>query len=745
MSRSIFNVTGNIGDKEIIIESGRMATQASGAVTARCGDTIVFVAATGAPLQREMDYFPLYVDYREKTSAAGKIPGGFFKREGRQTTAEVLASRLIDRSIRPLWPDGYKEDINISAAVLSFDQEHDTDVLSLNAASAALHISDLPFQGPVGAVRIGFIDNELVLNPTHSLRSESRLDLVVAGTHEMVTMVEGEAHEVEEEIIIKAISFAHEYIKKLTALQDELREACGKPKKEFTPPEEDDSVYAEMKEKVGPACREKMCTPGKHERSAALAEVRDAFITEKTDHHRNDNTKDLDEVGKIEVGKIKAAWERIKHEARREIILTGTREDGRKGPDVRDITGEVGLLPQVHGSALFTRGETQALVTVTLGTPRDEQRIDGLLPEYTKKFLLHYNFPSFSVGETWPNRGPKRREFGHGALAERALSPVLPDHDDFPYTLRVVADVLESNGSSSMATVCGGTLALMDAGVPITQPVAGVAMGLVTDGEKSVILTDILGGEDHDGDMDLKVAGTQNGITALQMDVKTAGISTELLQEVLQHANEARTYILREMLTSAELLKPRPEISPYAPRLIKFKIPVDKIGKLIGPSGKMIRKIQEDYEVNIDVEDDGSVVVSGVGAGKAEVAVELIKTMMTDVEVGQTFTGKVVSIKDFGCFIELPNGDEGMCHISELEAGYVKNIDDHVKMGDEMEVKVINIDPMGKIKLSKKAVLIDRGIISPEEAAASRPPRRDRDDRGRERPRRDRGNRGYGR
>jgi polyribonucleotide nucleotidyltransferase len=729
MNEILHKVSKTIGGREITLETGRIARQAKGAVFARMGETVVFTAVTSAPFEEEQDFFPLTVDYREKTSAAGKFPGGFMKREGRPSLEEILVARLIDRPIRPLFPEGFSEEVSVASMVFAFDLENSPDLMAVISASACIHISDLPFMGPIAAVRMGYIDGKLVVNPTLAQRETSLLDLIVAGTKDVVTMLEGSAKEVEEKVVLEAVAEAHKHIKELCGLQEELRAKCGLPKMEVKAENPLAEVFPKIKSKLGAACMEKMRTPGKFERK----EAQEAVIKEYIEKNHPEPSED-DLLGRKHwheaVKKVKASWEQLKHETRRALILTGTREDGRSSTDIRQITSEVGLLPRNHGSALFTRGETQALVSVTLGTGLDEQRIDGLLPEYTKKFLLHYNFQAYSVGETWPNRGPKRREFGHGALAERALLAVLPAEENFPYTIRIVSDIMESNGSSSMATVCGGTLAMMDAGVPIIRPVAGIAMGLVTDGGKAVVLSDIVGGEDHDGDMDMKIAGTEQGLTAVQLDVKISGLSMELLGKALEQAKNGRLEILRKMTESCGLLQPREKISDYAPRLIRIQIAVDKIGKLIGPGGKMIRKIQEDTESTIEVDDDGTVVISAVGAGKAEVARDIIQNMLTDVEIGQCFTGKVVSVRDFGCFIELPNQQEGMCHVSELDSGFVKDINDVVKVGDTLDVKVINVDATGRIKLSRKQALQDKGLLPPDDP--NRPQRPERSERPRE-------------
>ncbi len=686
-----------IGGKKFSIETGRMGKLANGAVVVRLGDTMVFTAAVDGPCREGIDFFPMTMDYREKTAAAGKIPGGFFKREGRPTTKEILTMRCMDRPIRPLFQEGYRADVQIQAMVLSADPLNDPDILAVNGASAALHISDIPFVGPLGAVRVGLVGGQLVINPTHAERQSSVLDLIVAGTKDGVTMVEAGAKEISEEKMIEAIDFGHRAVREICALQDELRAEAGVEKQKVTPPATDAALAASVEKGYYERAHTAISAPGgKLKNAKALKIVRDACVAEFAPAGTEP----------ARVAMVKECFDATAKKAFRDVVLAGKRGDGRAYDEIRSITCEVGLLPRSHGSALFTRGETQAIVSATLGTKLDEQIIDGLLDEERRRFLLHYNFPSFSVREVKPIRGPGRREIGHGNLAERAMEPVLPDHDSFPYTIRITADILESNGSSSMATVCGGTLALMDAGVKIRQPVAGVAMGLITDGTRMAILSDIAGKEDAWGDMDFKVAGTHQGITALQMDIKMKGLDREVMTRALEQARAGRVHILREMLKT--LARPREDTSPYAPRSHKLRIPVDKIGLLIGPGGKNIRRIQEESKTEIAVEDDGSVTIYAVTPEGMAAARREIEGMSAVPEVGKVYEGPVVSIKDFGAFVEFLPGQEGLVHVSELADGYVKSPGDVVKKGDVVRVKVVGFEERsGKVRLSRKAVLVE--------------------------------------
>jgi polyribonucleotide nucleotidyltransferase len=685
-----------VGDKLLSITTGSVARQADGAVWVRYGDTVVLVTAVASKQAREgIDFFPLTVDYQERAYAAGKIPGGFFKREGRPRDAETLASRLIDRPIRPLFPKGYRRDVQIIATVLSADMQNDPDVLAIVGASAALSLSSIPFLGPIGAVRVGRVGGQFVVNPTYALLERSDLDVVVAGTREGVMMVEAGAREVPEEIVLEAIAVGHKALADLCRIQEELQRDYGKPKARFAAPAPD----AALAERVGAAFREPIralaVSPGKEERAVRLAEIRDralaAFAGEPPDV----------------LAQVRELMENVeREEMRRVLVERGIRADGRAPDTVRPIRIEVGLLPRTHGSALFTRGETQALVTTTLGTSEDVQRLDSIEGEGFKRFMLHYNFPPFSVGEVRFLRGPGRREIGHGALAERAILTALPAPEDFPYTLRIVSDILESNGSSSMATVCGASLALMDAGVPIRAAVGGVAMGLVKEGDKIVILTDIMGLEDHLGDMDFKVAGTRRGLTALQMDIKIAGVTAALMGEALERARAARAHVLDEM--EKVLARPRDHISAYAPRIIAFKIPVDKIREVIGPGGKMIRSIIEETGVKIDISDDGTVEIASADEAAAAKALAIVHKIIEVPEVGKIYTGKVKKITDFGAFVEILPGTDGLLHISQVAEKRIVRVEDVLKEGEEVTVKVIEIDRAGKVRLSRKEVLRDQ-------------------------------------
>jgi polyribonucleotide nucleotidyltransferase len=689
-----------IGGKTLSIETGRIARQANGASLVRYGDGVVFAAVTAADLPGSVDFFPLTVDYREKTSAAGKFPGGFIKREGRPTTKEILTCRLIDRPLRPLFPAGLGKDVSVQSMVLSADQEHDPDVLAMIATSAALAVSDIPFGGPTGAVRVGMKDGQFILFPSYSDLREGRLDLVVSGTKDAVVMVEGSALEVPEDTIIDAIFFAHETIKEIIQLQEGLVLQVGKEKAPIPEQPDHGALETRIVNEYGERFRTAMLTQGKLNRKKAMEaitrEALDAISPEL-------EPPEFAPPGTPDRRTVKDLIETFIKKAEREyVVSTSRRLDGRGCEEIRPISIEVGFLPRTHGSAIFTRGETQAFVSVTLGTGRDEQIVDGLREEYSERFMVHYNFPAFCVGETWPNRGPKRREIGHGNLALRAIEAVIPAEDKFPYTIRVVSDIMESNGSSSMATVCGGTMALMDAGVKIRHPVAGIAMGLIKESDEIRILSDIQGSEDHHGDMDFKVAGTQFGVTALQMDIKVSGISREILTRALGQARDGRIHVLREMLRV--LKEPRKEISPHAPKIIRIRIDPEKIGIVIGPSGKMIKKIQEETSSTIEIEDDGTVTIWGQGLSSARAAQERIEALTEEVKAGNTYTGRVVSVKDFGCFVEVLPGQEGLVHVSELGDGYVERVGDVVKVGDVIQVKCIGIDAQGRIKLSKKAV-----------------------------------------
>jgi len=688
-----FKVEKTIGKEVLSIETGVVAKQADGAVIVRYGDTVVLVTAVCGE-SKGFDFLPMTVDYREKTYSVGRFPGGFFKRESRPTNKEILTMRMTDRPMRPLFPKGYSNEIQIMSAVLSADKDTDPDVISMVGASAAVAVSSIPFNGPTGSVRVGLIDDEFVINPRNSELESSMMNLVVSGTEDAVMMVEASGKEVSEDKFVDAIMFGFEEIKKIVKMQKELVVECGKEKQKHEAPTVDTALLDEIKAKVYEDIKVQSVVPGKMDRKKALKELRTRLIEECCA-----DTDDEDRESKI-----KEVFGVLVEEAVQEqIIKEHKRLDGRGLKDIRPITCKVSFLPRTHGSALFTRGETQALVVSTLGTSIDEQRVDGLVEGYTKKFMLDYNFPSFCVGEAKPNRGPGRREIGHGALAEKALEPMVPAYEDFPYTIRIVSDILESNGSSSMASVCGGTLCMMDAGVPIKRPVAGIAMGLIKEGEEVRILSDILGDEDHLGAMDFKVAGTEQGITALQMDLKISGITEQIMRDALVQAKEGRMHILKEMLVAIE--KPRSEISVHAPKLVKIKINPDKIGMVIGPGGKMIKRIQEESGSRVEIEDDGTIVISAATFESVEIAKTYIKGLTEDAEIGKIYAGKVVSVKEYGAFVEIMPGKEGLVHISELSNDYIEKVDDVVKAGQEIKVKLIGIDDQKRIKLSRKAAL----------------------------------------
>ena len=691
-------VTRRIAGHDVTLETGQVARQAHGSVIATVGGTKAFAAVVTSAGREDLDFFPLTVDYREKTESAGKIPGGFFKREGRPTTKEILTMRLIDRSIRPMFPEGFKQEVQVMSHALCYDGVTNADVVAMIASFAAVHISSLPFHGAMGAVRIGHLDGRLVAFPADDRRrEESRLDLVVAGHADAIAMVEAGARELPEAEVIDALELAHEIIRELCAMIEELRQKAGKPKLEFVPPQLDSQLKAAVW-RYKSRFEEVLFTPGKHARNEAMDAVADEALAALSQGIADE--KELAARSKA----VKSLLHDLTAEVEREGILQGKRSDGRRHDEIRPITIVPDFIPRVHGSSLFTRGETQALVSVTLGTPEDEQIIDGIDEEYKKRFYLHYNFPPYSVGETRRIMGPGRREIGHGMLAERALEAVLPPRERFPYTMRIVSDIMESNGSSSMASVCGGCLSLMLAGVPISQPVAGIAMGLVQDGERVAVLSDIQGSEDHNGDMDFKVAGSGLGITALQMDIKIQGVTRALLERALGQAREGRRFILKKMLEIVP--RPKAQVSEYAPRMESIKIPAEKIGYLIGPGGRQIKALQDQYKVRISILDDlGNVQVAGVDSAKVHACLEAIRGMCETPKIGSRYAGTVKSIKEFGAFIEILPGVEGLCHISELGDGYVNKVTDIVSVGDQIEVEVINVDDRGKIKLSRRAVL----------------------------------------
>lgn len=724
-------VERSIGGKTVSLETGRLAKQASGAVVVRLGDTMTLVATVAAPGREGLDFFPLTVDYREKVYAAGKFPGGFIKREGRPSTKEILTSRLIDRPIRPLFPANYRNEVQIQAGPIAADRENDPDVISIIGASASLVIAaEVPFLGPIGAMRLARVEGKLIALPTAEEMKHSDLDLVVASTHRAVVMIEGFGQELPEQEMYDAIMEAHRLNQEVIALQLELREAAGLPPL-VHPEEVVDPLSTLLHERFSQELRQAKSNPVKADRNQAVKALQDRVVGELSPAGAEGVPTPL---------AVKSAFHALQERVVREMILDGYRPDGRGPKDLRPISCEVSVLPRAHGSAIFQRGETQALVTTVLGTGADEQRVDGIMEEYSKKFYLDYNMPPFSVGEVRPIRGPGRREIGHGALAERSVQPVIPDTSEFPYTIRVVSDILESNGSSSMASVCGATLSLMDAGVPITDPVGGISIGLVQDekADRHVLLTDIIGDEDHFGDMDFKVAGTQRGVTGIQLDLKNQGITPQIIRETLDQAHEARVEILRTMLRAIK--RPREEISTNAPRLIQIQINPEKIGLVIGPGGKTIRRIQEETGAKIDIEDSGIVTLSSATAEGAEAARDRIQGMTEGVKVGAIYEGRVSSIKDFGAFVEILPGKDGLVHISEMSEGYVGSVADVCRVGDSMLVKVILVDDQDRVKLSRKAALAERGEVDTyAQNAPPRPPAGERHSGGG-----DRGDRGHG-
>ncbi len=686
-------VETEIRGKKLIIETGELAKQADGSALLRYGDTVVLATCVSEKKEKDdLDFFPLTIDYQEKAYAAGKIPGGFFKREGKPSEKEVLVSRLIDRPVRPLFPDGYKCETQGIVSVLSYGDENASDILGIIGISTALMLSDIPFNGPVSAVRVGILNGELVSMPDLSESEDLELNFVVAGTDEAVVMVEGGAREVSEDLVLKAIDFAHQDIKKINALQREIASRCGKPKREFQAKGIDEALKTEIESFVKEPLTEAIKIPEKLKRQDAIKAVEEKVI-ERFNSEDEDRSSEIKEI-----------FHEIEKSIVRGMILNdGIRADGRKPEDIRPITCKVNLLPRVHGSALFTRGETQALVAVTLGTQEDEQKIDALEGESYKSFMLHYNFPPFSVGEVKRLGSPGRREIGHGALAERALKPLIPPKEKFPYTIRVVSDILESNGSSSMATVCGASLALMDAGVPIDVPVAGIAMGLVKEGDRTVVLSDIMGMEDHLGDMDFKVTGTSKGVTAFQMDVKIAGITRDIMERALEQARKGRLYILERMKET--IAAPRKRLSPFAPRIYTMHVKPEKIRDIIGVGGKVIRNIIDQTGVKIDIEDDGTVNIASNDEASANKAKEIIEGIVKEVEVGEIYLGKVKRVVDFGAFVEITPNVEGLLHISQISDRRINKVSDVLQVGDEVMVKVIQIDELGRVRLSRKEAI----------------------------------------
>jgi polyribonucleotide nucleotidyltransferase len=709
-----------LGGRTFSFETGHIARQANAAVLCRHGDTVVMSAVVASKeALPDRDFFPLTVDYREKAYAAGKIPGGFFKREGRPTEKETLSARMIDRPIRPLFPEGYQNEIQIHVNVLSSDQQNDGDVLGICASAAALAISDVPFDFLIAAVRVGRIDGQFVVNPTVAELENTDINMVIAGTKDDAIMVEGGCLEVSEDDLTAALQFGLEQIGMILEALADLQKRIGKAKRDFVPPVLDPEIDTAVREMAVAKIDSANQITDKAAREDAVSQI------------KKDTRAALAERFPEKEKAIGRVIEQIEYEdLRKRILDSHRRADGRGLDDIRNIESQVNFLPRTHGSALFTRGQTQALAACTLGTKVDEQRLDNLLGETTKSYMLHYNFPSYSVGEVRPIRGPGRREIGHGALAERAIQPVIPNEEMFPYTIRIVSDILESNGSSSMATVCAGSLALMDAGVPIKAPVAGIAMGLVKEGEKYAVLTDILGVEDHLGDMDFKVTGTRQGITAFQMDLKIQGLNFTIMREALEKARKARLHVLDKM--DQTLPAPRPELSPYAPRILIFQIKVDQIGAVIGPGGKHIRGITEQTGAKIDIEDDGTIIVASVDMAAAESAKRMILAMVEEPELEKTYEGKVRRITQFGAFIEILPGTDGLLHISEIDHGRTERVEDVFKIGDMVAVKVIEIDPEGKVRLSRRALLPKpEGYV--ERPTEPRPPRRGGSDRGHDR------------
>jgi polyribonucleotide nucleotidyltransferase len=734
-----------VGSEELTFETGRIAKQAQGSVLLTCGETMVLSAVCASPEARPgQGFFPLTVDYREKSAAAGRIPGNYFRREARPTEREVLVCRLTDRPLRPLFPKGFLNEVQVCSNVFSADNENNPDVMSINGASAALHLSKIPFDGPIGAVRIGRIDGEFVVNPKMSQADESELDLVIAGTADAIMMVEGSALELSEELMVEALELGHAEIMKICAVIEQLREKAGVEKMPFDPPELDATVVADVEALAADRLGECFLIAEKHARQETTHALKDEVRETLAERYGEEKYAEL-------AGDVGDAFEALSKRLMRQRILDEkTRVDGRKPDEIRQITIEVGLLPRAHGSCLFTRGETQAIVTTTLGTSRDEQRIDELTGDTFRRFMLHYNFPPWSVGEVRRMMGTSRREVGHGKLAERALQSILPfkeeteseelavaenepEIEDFPYTIRLLSDITESNGSSSMATVCGGSLALMDAGVPIAAPVSGIAMGLVKQDDNAVVLSDILGVEDHLGDMDFKVCGTRNGITSFQMDIKIKGITGHILTQALHQAREGRMHILDKM--EACLSAPREEISPYAPRIYTLKIAVDQIRDVIGPGGKVVREIQAKTGADINIEDDGTINVAAVDAEAAEAAIEMIRSITAVPEIGQLHKGVISRIMGFGAFASIMGNKDGLIHKSELSIKRINRIEDAVNIGDEVDVKVIEIDDLGRINLSKVQAELELGIITEEEyknREENAPPSRSPRDRGRD-------------
>ncbi len=685
------SVQGLIGDRDLIIETGKLAEQADGAVVVSYGETVVLVTACAKDPREGIDFFPLTIDYEERQYAAGKIPGGYFKREGRPTQDAILTMRLTDRPLRPLFPEGYRNDVQIIITVLSADQENDPDILAGIGASVALGMSSIPFTNLISTTRVGYIDGKYVVNPMYTQLIDSELDIIIAGTENAVVMVEAGAKEVSEEIIVEAIKLGQDTNQQIIKIQKELISRCSVSKKDFEVKEADEALQSAVLKAIGKGLDKVFAVKDRYEQRDAMNELKESVLVKVGEDYSKGDV----------LNSIESKW---KDYVRAKILTEQQRPDGRDMTQVRPVTCDVGLMPRPHGSGLFKRGATQVLTLTTLGSQSEEQRLDGLGPEDRKRFIHHYNFPPFSVGEVRRMTGPGRREVGHGALAERALFPVIPSEEVFPYTIRLVSEVLSSNGSSSMASVCGSTLSLMDAGVPIKSPVAGIAMGLIKgEGDEYAVLTDISGTEDHMGDMDFKVAGTTKGVTALQMDIKVLGIDAPILANALSQAKVARMFILDKITET--ISESRPELSKYAPRMYRMKIDSEKIGSVIGPKGKTIRSIIEETKTTIDISDDGSVVIGSADGEAADKAIKMIEDLTKEVKVGEIYTGKVVRIMNFGAFVELIPGKDGMVHISQLADYRVANVEDIVKVGEEITVKVIEIDNMGRVKLSRRALL----------------------------------------
>ncbi len=695
-----------LGGRKLLIETGKMARQADGAVWVQYGETAILATAVSSDKPvTGTDFMPLSVEYRERAYAAGKIPGGFFKREGKPSEKEIVSARLTDRPIRPLFPDDYRNEVQVVVYVLSADQENDADILGPIGASAALSISDIPFLGPIASVRVGKVDGDFIINPTFAQLEESALDVVIAGSSDSIAMVEGWSNEISEEDMLQALEFGHEAIKTIVQLQEELVKEVGKPKRSYEPAVIPEELQKEVRDRSESQMHEIVEISEKKQRSSAIKALVEEIAEALSESYPDSSGMIASVIGDIE-----------KEIMRKNILEQGKRLDGRSVRDIRPITCEIGIIPRAHGSALFTRGQTQSLSATTLGTKMDEQKIEGLEGGSWKRYMLHYNFPPFSVGEVKPMRGPGRREIGHGQLAERALKPVIPDDTEFPYTIRIVSDIMESNGSSSMATVCAGSLSLMDAGVPVKAAVAGIAMGLIKEDDKLAILTDILGDEDHMGDMDFKVAGTSNGVTAFQMDIKIKGISFEIMREALQQAKDARLRILEIMNETID--RPREAISKYAPRIMSIQVPVDTIGSIIGPGGKTIREIIDKTGVTIDINDDGTVTIASADMKAAEEAKRIVQSYSEVPEEGKVYKGKVKKILNFGAIVEILPGKEGLLHISELEYRRVNKVEDILHVGDEVEVKLLRVERDGKLDLSRKALLEKpEGYVEPQRHA----------------------------